>query len=190
MWYIWHCAKYDYRPNELLELSWMSPSWDPQCWWTRICQVSSSSSLSSSSSRVLSLPSSLITRLVGPTWIERKTRNKFTEKSSYSSLKSIYIYLSQIAVCFQKSFYHSLNFGLRGLAKVANMLSQGARYSSKSFKLILSQHLVTNSWFEIKIWIPGLSDYLGAEGHSALHANPTPGVTFDMSTFFTQVSPR
>jgi len=44
----------------------------------------------------------------------------------------------------------------RGLAKVASILSQGA------------------------------SDYLGAEGHSALHADPTPGVTFGMSTFFTQ----
>jgi len=44
----------------------------------------------------------------------------------------------------------------RGLAKVANMLAQGG------------------------------SDYLGAEGHQALHAFPTPGVTFGMSTFFTQ----
>jgi len=44
----------------------------------------------------------------------------------------------------------------RGLAKVANMLAQST------------------------------SDILGAEGHRALHAHPTPGVTFATSTFFTQ----
>ena len=74
-------------------------------------------------------------------------------------------------------------FILRGLAKVANMLSQENGYFLLFLAVIIKVTILLHQKKSHHTRGP-----LGNKGLSAFHADPTPGVTFGMSTFFTQVN--